>query len=112
MNRAASPGQHGHHQAAAVLACEAFAAAANPARFPEQVTKDGLAVWQVRKLYYGGSSTGTVASIITTNALPSGETPAEIPAEAFANHRSQAFGRFAHPPRLRRPQSFTLIQSL
>src|SRR5258708_29932152 len=89
MNPAPSPGQHGHHQAAAVLATEAFAAAANPARFPEQLTKDGLAVWQVRKLYYGGRRTGKMASIITTNALPSAQTPTEIAAEAFANHPSQ-----------------------
>src|SRR3989442_3203003 len=113
MNPAPSPGQHGHHQAAAVLATEAFAAAANPARFPEQLSKEGLAVWQVRKLYYGGGGgTGTVASIITTNALPSGKTAAEIAAESLANHRSQAFGSFGNSPWLRRPQWFTLIKSV
>src|SRR5712692_115847 len=112
MNPAPAPGQHGHHQAAAVLATEAYAAAANPARFPEQLSKEGLAVWQVRKVYYGGGGTGTVASIITTNALPGGKTPAEIAAEALANHRSQAFGSFGNSPWLRRPQSFTLIKSV
>jgi len=54
MNPAPAPGQHGHHQAAAVLATEAFDAAADPARFPEQLKKEGLHVWQARKLYFGG----------------------------------------------------------
>jgi hypothetical protein len=39
-----------HHQASAVLAADAFRAAADPARFPEQI-RDGLRPWQVRKLY-------------------------------------------------------------
>lgn len=39
-----------HHQASAVLTEEAFAAAADPARYPEQV-KAGLRPWQARKLY-------------------------------------------------------------
>ena len=58
MNPAPYPGQHGHHQAAGVLATEAFTAAADPRRFPEQLTKEGLSIWQVRKLYYGGGRTG------------------------------------------------------
>ena len=39
-----------HHQASAVIAAEAYAAAADPTRFPEQI-KAGLRPWQVRKLY-------------------------------------------------------------
>ena len=39
-----------HHQAAARLAMEAFRAAADPARFPEQVA-EGLRPWQARKVY-------------------------------------------------------------
>jgi LmbE family N-acetylglucosaminyl deacetylase len=39
-----------HHQASAVLAAEAFRAAADPAKFPEQIG-EGLRPWQVRKLY-------------------------------------------------------------
>ena len=54
MNPEPSPGQHGHHQAAGVLATEAFDAAADPDRFPEQISREGLSTWQVRKLYYGG----------------------------------------------------------
>src|SRR5438309_4770148 len=51
---------HGNHQAAGILAREAFRAAADPKRFPEQL-KEGLQPWQAKKLYTG-------------NLLP-GETP-------------------------------------
>jgi LmbE family N-acetylglucosaminyl deacetylase len=43
---------HGHHQASAILTREAFRAAADPARFPEQI-QEGLLAWQVKKLYIG-----------------------------------------------------------
>jgi LmbE family N-acetylglucosaminyl deacetylase len=43
---------HGHHQASAILTREAFRAAADPNRFPEQL-KEGLEPWQPKKLYIG-----------------------------------------------------------
>jgi len=43
---------HGHHQASSILTREAFRAAADPNRFPEQI-KDGLEPWQAQKLYIG-----------------------------------------------------------
>jgi LmbE family N-acetylglucosaminyl deacetylase len=43
---------HGHHQASSILAREAFRAAADPSRFPEQI-KEGLQPWQAKKLYVG-----------------------------------------------------------
>ncbi|HEX9112209.1 MAG TPA: PIG-L family deacetylase [Terriglobales bacterium] len=43
---------HGHHQASAILTKEAFRAAGDPKRFPEQL-KDGLEPWQPKKLYMG-----------------------------------------------------------
>jgi LmbE family N-acetylglucosaminyl deacetylase len=43
---------HGHHQASSILTREAFRAAADPNRFPEQI-KDGLEPWQPEKLYIG-----------------------------------------------------------
>ena len=47
-----------HHEASAWLAREAFRAAADPARFPEQI-QTGLLAWQARKLYQGTTgSTG------------------------------------------------------
>jgi LmbE family N-acetylglucosaminyl deacetylase len=43
-----------HHQASARLARDAFRAAADPARFPEQI-RAGLHPWQARKIYQGGT---------------------------------------------------------
>src|SRR5712672_4438188 len=43
---------HGHHQASSILAKEAFRAAADPKRFPEQIA-EGLRPWQAKKFYVG-----------------------------------------------------------
>jgi LmbE family N-acetylglucosaminyl deacetylase len=110
MNPAPTPGQHGHHQTAGILATEAFSAAADPKRFPLQITKEGLSVWQPRKLFYGGSGE-LVATIAVNQALPGGKTPAQLAAQALANHRSQAFGNIGNSPWLQRPQSFVLVKS-
>src|SRR5215471_6521963 len=41
---------HGHHEASGIVTQEAFRAAADPNRFPEQI-KAGLLPWQAKKLY-------------------------------------------------------------
>ena len=41
---------HGNHQASGILTREAFHAAADPTRFPEQI-REGLQPWQAKKLY-------------------------------------------------------------
>ncbi|MEO5584788.1 MAG: PIG-L family deacetylase, partial [Flavobacteriales bacterium] len=46
---------HGHHEASAILAHEAFALAGDPKAFPEQL-QQGLTVWQPRRLYFNGST--------------------------------------------------------
>ena len=43
---------HGNHQASGILTKEAFHAAADPKRFPEQIAQ-GLQPWQPKKLYRG-----------------------------------------------------------
>ena len=43
---------HGNHQASAILTKEAFHAAADPKRFPDQIAQ-GLEPWQPKKLYIG-----------------------------------------------------------
>ncbi|HEY3618871.1 MAG TPA: NEW3 domain-containing protein, partial [Candidatus Sulfotelmatobacter sp.] len=43
---------HGHHQASSILTKEAFRAAADPKRFPEQIAQ-GQQPWQAKKLYIG-----------------------------------------------------------
>ena len=42
-----------HHQVSATLSFEAFTAAADPSKFPEQM-QQGLRPWQVKKLYQPG----------------------------------------------------------
>ena len=49
---------HGNHHAAGVLTPEAIAAAADPGRFPEQITREGLRPWRVLRLYRGGVRAG------------------------------------------------------
>lgn len=46
---------HGHHEASAILAEEAFDLAGDPKAFPEQL-KEGLQVWQPRRLFFNGST--------------------------------------------------------
>jgi LmbE family N-acetylglucosaminyl deacetylase len=41
---------HGNHQASGIISREAFRAAADPNRFPEQI-REGLQPWQAKKLY-------------------------------------------------------------
>jgi LmbE family N-acetylglucosaminyl deacetylase len=43
---------HGNHQASSILTKEAFRAAADPKRFPEQIA-EGLQPWQPKKFYIG-----------------------------------------------------------
>jgi LmbE family N-acetylglucosaminyl deacetylase len=85
-----------HHQAAARLAREAFRAAADPARFPEQV-QAGLRPWQARKIYQGGVGgdveklSGPPPVVLETGGYDPllGMTWQELGSVARAAHRSQ-----------------------
>ena len=71
---------HGHHQASAILAKEAFRAAADPKRFPEQIAQ-GLQPWQAKKLYIGnvcGFGAMTCPDADWTLKLNTGERNAEL----------------------------------
>jgi LmbE family N-acetylglucosaminyl deacetylase len=72
-----------HHMASARLAHEAFRAAADPARFPEQI-REGLRPWQPRKVYQqsgfpgGGAPTATPVTAagqapIAPTGVPTGQ---------------------------------------
>lgn len=54
---------HGNHQAAGILTREAFRAAADPNRFPEQI-KEGLLPWQARKLYTDNVRSGEDYTVV------------------------------------------------
>jgi len=71
---------HGHHQASSILTKEAFRAAADPKRFPEQIA-EGLQPWQAKKLYIGnvcGFGAMTCADANWTIKLNTGERSADL----------------------------------
>ena len=55
MDTAPSPGNHGGHQEASLLAAEAYYAAGNPKRFPGQIRKEGLDAFAPKKLFSSGA---------------------------------------------------------
>jgi LmbE family N-acetylglucosaminyl deacetylase len=71
---------HGHHQASSILTKEAFRAAADPKRFPEQIA-EGLQPWQAKKLYIGnvcGFGAMTCPDADWTLKLNTGERSSEL----------------------------------
>src|SRR5215475_12953671 len=87
---------HGQHQVAGMLAPEAIKAAADPNRFPEQITKEGLQPWRVLKVYgrrFGPTSSGPRAEFDVGVYDPVlGRSYAELAADGRSRHRSQDFG--------------------
>jgi LmbE family N-acetylglucosaminyl deacetylase len=91
---------HGHHSASAIIANEAFIAAADPKRFPEQF-KYGLGPWQAKRILWNTFNFGTV-NTTNENQLKLevggynpilGKSYGEIGAEARTMHKSQGEGR-------------------
>lgn len=91
-----------HHQASARLAADAFFAAADPNRFPDQV-RGGLRPWQALRLYHAdrvgmGSGSGGEVTVSLGRFDPLlGETWAEFGARARSNHRSQGMNILPQP---------------
>jgi LmbE family N-acetylglucosaminyl deacetylase len=90
---------HGHHSGSAVIAHEAFRAAADPTRFPEQL-KEGVTPWQAKRIVwntfnFGGNNTTTEDQLKIDvggyNAIL-GKSYGEIAAESRSQHKSQGFG--------------------
>lgn len=89
---------HGHHWASALLANEAFTAAADPTKFPEHF-KHGVKPWQAKRVLWN-------AFIFGSNTVPDGafrmdvgafntllgKGYGEIASESRSNHKSQGFG--------------------
>ncbi|MGH9842019.1 MAG: PIG-L family deacetylase [Blastocatellia bacterium] len=105
---------HGQHQAAGLLTPEAIKAAADPARFPEQISKEGLQPWQVLKLYgrrFGQVASGPRAEFDVGVYDPVlGRSYAELAADGRSRHRSQDFGMIQG--RGAQPRAFPRLQSL
>jgi len=91
-------GGHGHHTASAILALEAFDAAADPKRFPEQLAY--TQVWQAKRIFwntfnFGGTNTTAPdqlkIDVGVFNPLL-GKSYGEIAADSRSMHKSQGFG--------------------
>lgn len=89
---------HGHHAASSILAQEAFSAAADPERFPEQLKE--LKIWQARRILWNNYSFGDndntsdeqlKVDVGSYNFLL-GKSYGEIAAESRSMHKSQGFG--------------------
>lgn len=94
-------GTHGHHTTSAILAGEAFTAAADPKRFPEQLSQ--VQVWQAKRLLWNTSTffygpdrkfdpTGKIAIAVSTFNPLLGRSYTEIAAASRSMHKSQGFG--------------------
>lgn len=91
-------GGHGQHTASAILASEAFTAAADPNRFPEQLKY--VQPWQAKRILWNTfnfGSTNTTSSdqfhfdVGGYNPVL-GKSYGEIAAESRSQHKSQGFG--------------------
>lgn len=93
---------HGHHSASAALAIEAYKAAADPTRYPEQL-KQGVEIWQAKRLMWntfrfpGNSANSTIADsqfkVNIGDFLPFlGQSTGELAAFSRSQHKSQGFG--------------------
>lgn len=116
MDPAPSPGNHGNHQEAARLASEAFDAAADPARFPEQITAEGLRPFAPDKILLRGrpgsgpvgqrcvreapltDPTQTVYGVWGGATAPDGRTWAAVEREAQREYASQGWAVFPDVP--------------
>ena len=91
---------HGHHAASAIIADEAFIAAADPKRFPEQLIT-GVKPWQAKRILWNtynfgsNNTTGDDQLKIDIGGFNPviGKSYGEIGAEARAMHKSQGEGR-------------------
>ena len=95
-------GGHGHHTASAMLAIEAFSAAADPKRFPEQLQY--VQIWQAKRLVWNtgsffikpGENMDGYLKLDAGGYNPLlGQSYGEIAARSRSQHRSQGFGSSA-----------------
>ncbi|QIM22294.1 hypothetical protein G7075_16010 [Phycicoccus sp. HDW14] len=111
MDPAPSPGNHGNHQDAARLATEAFEAAGDPKRFPEQIRREGLEPWAPAKLLTRGTATAptgqqcmsqlttkdptqTVYGVWSGATAPVGRSWAAVERDAQRQYASQGWAGF------------------
>ncbi len=101
-------GQHGHHRAVTRATIDAYTLAADPNAYPDQIEKEGLKPWQVKKLYLSASSgrggvyddseappDATVAIPTGTWDAINGATYRQIGEWSRTRHLTQGMGRWS-----------------
>ncbi|HKS30419.1 MAG TPA: PIG-L family deacetylase [Pyrinomonadaceae bacterium] len=113
---------HGHHQATGRLVLEAFDAAADPARFPDQLRDGRLQPWQVQRIFvrfgFGGDSESKapesdqrVVNINRNEQDPvRGTTYAEQALQALRRHATQGPWPQTLPPQGWPPVRYRLVK--
>ena len=105
---------HGHHSASAVLAHEAFLAAADPTKFPEQF-QYGVKPWRATRIMWNNYNFGSVNTTREDQLKIDmggfnpilGKSYGELAAESRTNHKSQ--GAALTPARGSADEYFTLV---
>lgn len=91
---------HGHHAASSIIANEAYLAAADPTKFPEQLKK-GVTVWKAKRILWNTFNFGSINTTSNNQFkievggynVIEGKSYGEIGAEARTMHKSQGEGR-------------------
>jgi LmbE family N-acetylglucosaminyl deacetylase len=87
---------HGNHQAAGMMALDAFSAAGDPSQFPEQL-REGLTAWSPQKIYVGGvrpNEDWTVSINTGDYSAILGDSFENVARKGLSLQRSQNSGRF------------------
>ncbi|HVS95636.1 MAG TPA: PIG-L family deacetylase [Puia sp.] len=107
---------HGHHSASAVLAREAFDAAADPNRFPEQLKYGGIKPWRAKRVLWNSFNFGPGANTTSEDQMKIdvggynpilGKSYGELAAISRTNHKSQ--GAALTPARGESMEYFNLV---
>jgi len=105
-------GTHGHHTASAVLALEAFKAAGEPDKFPDQLT--ALTPWQPKRIFMNGlgndqSNASLVQMEISGNDPVLGISFGDLAGRSRSMHKTQGFGNYGGGDRGSHTESFRLL---
>src|SRR6266550_7231196 len=120
-----------HHNTSGILSREAFRAAADPSKYPEQI-REGLRPWQAKKYYYPGAGgpgggrggraggppageqlTGLKNAVVDTSGYDVllGRTYAEMGTEERSMHKCQGMAQLLSLPTAGNPQRLLLMDT-
>jgi LmbE family N-acetylglucosaminyl deacetylase len=107
-----------HHQASTRLTIDAFKAAADPARYPDQI-RAGLRPWQAKRLFcteFGGRPAPGARDLMTVSSSAFdpvlGRTYAELGLEARSMHKCQGTSQLLLLPGENRTRNYRLVDEV